>query len=134
MTRQRRLTGEGPLRLTAVMGEAALHQQIGGREVLLGQLRHLETMIEQLPDTLDVLIVPFSAPGHAAMDSSFELFTFPSPTLPNLAWLQTLTSGEIIEDPIRVREYSIAHASAVEVALSRSDSLGLIRQRAKDLA
>jgi Domain of unknown function (DUF5753) len=34
------------------MSEAALHQQIGGREILLGQLRHLIAMIEQL-DTLD---------------------------------------------------------------------------------
>jgi transcriptional regulator with XRE-family HTH domain len=134
MIRQRRLTDEDPLRLTAVMSEAALHQQIGGREVLLGQLRHLVTMIERHAETLDVLIVPFTAKGHAAVDSSFELFTFPSPALPNLAWLQTLTSGELIDDPVRVKEYSIAHASAVGVAFSKSDSLALIRQRVKDLS
>lgn len=133
MIRQRRLVGDDPLRLTAVMSEAALHQQIGGREVLLGQLRHLIAMIERL-DTLDVLIVPFSARGHAALGGSFYLFTFPSPTLPSLAWLQTLTAGAIVDDPTMVREYSIAHASAVGVALSRIDSVGLINQRVRDLS
>lgn len=134
MHRQRRLTDAQPLRLTAVIGEAALHQQIGGPHVLAGQLQHLATMIEQLTDTLDLLIVPFTAHGHAAIGGSFYLFTFPSPTLPNLAWLQTLTGGEIVEDPTTVREYSIAHASAVEVALSNSDSLDLIKQRARDMS
>jgi transcriptional regulator with XRE-family HTH domain len=134
MIRQRRLTGEDPLRLAVVMSEAVLHQQIGGPEVLLGQLRHLVAMMERLPDALDVLLVPFSARGHAAMGGSFDLLTFPSPTLPSLAWQQTLAAGEIVEDPTMVREYSIAHASAVGVALSRSDSLGLIKQRVKDLS
>ncbi|MGH3750833.1 MAG: helix-turn-helix domain-containing protein, partial [Micromonosporaceae bacterium] len=55
MLRQRRLTADEPLRLTTVLSEAALRQQIGGPEVLVAQLRHLATMIEEHPDTLEVL-------------------------------------------------------------------------------
>lgn len=131
MIRQRRLAGDDPLRLTAVMSEAALRQQVGGPRVLAGQLRHLAAMIEQYPETLDVLIVPFSASGYPAMGGSFNILSFPSPTLPKLAWMESVTSTELIDDATRVNEYSLAHAGAVKVALSKEDSLNLIKQVAE---
>lgn len=134
MIRQRRLTGDEPLHLTAVMSEAAVRQQIGGPAVLVAQLRHLITMIEEHPDTLEVRIVPFSSPGHPALGGSFQLLTFASPTLPTLAWLETVTSTELIDDAIRVAEYSLAHAGALEASLSRRDTLALIKQVAEEIS
>lgn len=133
MIRQGRLSGSDPLRLTAVMSETALRQQVGDRSILRGQLHHLADMSERHVDILDVLIVPFSAPAHGAMDGSFQLLTFASPSLPSVAWVETVTSTELIEEPTQVREYGIAHTSACEVALSKQDSLDLIKEVAKDL-
>lgn len=133
LIRQRRLTGDDPLRLTAVISEAILRQRVGSRYVLLDQLRHLARLIELHPDTLDVLIVPFSAPAHPAMDGSFHLLSFPSSNLPSVAWVETVTSTELIEDPTHVREYSIAHSGATKVALAKQGSLDLIKEAARDL-
>ena len=121
-------------RSTTVMSEAALRQRIGGPEVLVAQLRHLVTMIEEHPDTLEVRVIPFSSPGHPALGGSFHLLTFASPALPALAWLETVTSTDLIDDGIRVAEYSLAHAGALTASLSRGDTLDLIKQVAKEIS
>ncbi|MGW1677038.1 DUF5753 domain-containing protein [Saccharopolyspora sp. NPDC002376] len=128
LARQQRLVGDSPVQLVSVMSEAALYQQIGGRHVLAEQLKHLERSIEALWETLVLQIVPFEATGHHAMGgSSFYLMTFPSGQLPTLLWQETVTSTQLIFDPMMVREYGLAHAEAGKRALSREDSLKRIR-------
>ncbi|TDD51373.1 helix-turn-helix domain-containing protein [Saccharopolyspora elongata] len=128
LTRQRRLRGEDPLRITAVMSEAVLRQQVGGAAVLKAQLEHLADLVDELPDSLEVLVVPFEATGHHAMGgSAFHIMTFPSGRLPTLLWQETVTSTNLITDSLTVREYALAHAEAEKAALSREDSLQLIR-------
>ena len=131
--RQRRLTGDEPLRLTAVMSEAALRQQIGGPAVLVAQLRHLVAMIEEHPDTLEVRVVPFSSPGHPALGASYQLLTFASPTLPILVWLENITSTELIDDIIRVKEWGLAHAGTIDATLNKQDTADLIKQVVKEV-
>jgi uncharacterized protein DUF5753 len=114
------------------MSEAALHQQIGGPAVLVAQLRHLLAMVEQHPDTVEVRVVPFSSPGYPALSSSYHLLTFASPTLPPLVWLENLTSPALIDDTIKVKEWGLAHAGTVDVALSQQDTLDLIKQAVKE--
>ncbi|MEV6232211.1 helix-turn-helix transcriptional regulator [Saccharopolyspora shandongensis] len=128
LTRQRRLRGEDPLRISAVMSEAVLRQQVGGAAVLKAQLEHLADLVDELQDTLEVLVVPFEATGHHAMGgSAFHIMTFPSGRLPTLLWQETVTSTNLITDSLTVREYALAHAEAAKAALSREDSLQLIR-------
>ncbi|MEV5538815.1 helix-turn-helix transcriptional regulator [Saccharopolyspora shandongensis] len=134
LTRQQRLTGDSPLQFVSIMSEAALYQQIGGPEVLAEQLKHLEKSIETLWETLVLRVVPFEATGHHAMGgSSFYLMTFPSGQLPTLLWQETVTSTQLIFDPITVREYSLAHTEATKCALSREDTLKRIRDAYKRL-
>ncbi|MDA3647768.1 helix-turn-helix transcriptional regulator [Saccharopolyspora indica] len=129
LARQKRLAGDEPLQIMAVMSEAAVRQQIGGKEVHLAQLKHLADLIEQNPDHLDVRIVPFEATGHPAMGGSgFHLMTFPSGRLPTLLWQETVTSTQLTMDPLTTREYGLAHAEATTSALSREDSFALIKQ------
>ncbi|MDA3648628.1 helix-turn-helix domain-containing protein [Saccharopolyspora indica] len=134
MTRQLRLTGDDPLRFNAVMSEAVLRQEIGGPEVLRTQLEHLLTLIDDLPDTLDLRVVPFSSRGHEALGgSAFYLMTFPNGRLPTVLWQETVTSTQLIIDPMTVREYSIAHKTAVQAALSREESRSLIKKISTEL-
>ena len=67
--RQERLRGVEPLNLTVIMSEAALMQQIGGKEVLRGQLEHLAQLIDSLADSLSVRIQSFEADraGHSSV-------------------------------------------------------------------
>lgn len=131
MLRQQRVNGEEPLRFTAVMSEAVLRQQVGGPDVLAAQLKHLGGLIEQHADTLDVRIVPFEATGHDAIGgSTFYLMTFPSGKLPPLLWQETVTSTQLIAEALTVREHGIAHAEAMKAALTREDSLELVKKAA----
>jgi transcriptional regulator with XRE-family HTH domain len=133
MKRQQRLDGDDPIQLTALLTESALRQQVGGREVMAGQLRHLADKIEQLPDTLDVRIIPFTADYYNALGgSSFYIFGFASSRLPNLVWQETVTSTDLIDLPMRKREYNLAYDQAMSYALDRTESLALIKQTGKE--
>ncbi|MBP2475002.1 transcriptional regulator with XRE-family HTH domain [Crossiella equi] len=135
LIRQQRLTGPDPLRLTAVITEGVLYQQVGGHEVLAAQLRHLAAVAEANPATVDVRLIPFTAGAfHALGGGTFQLLDFPSPQLPTLLWQETVTSTSLVDHPVRLREFDSAWGQALERALSASDSLRLIRQFAKELA
>lgn len=127
LTRAQRLIGDDPLQITTVMSEAAIRQQVGGPEVHREQLRHLATLMERQPESIDIRVVPFEATGHPAMGGSgFFLMTFPSGRLPTILWQETVTSTQLIADPLMTREYALAHADAMQNALSRDDSFKLI--------
>jgi hypothetical protein len=131
MRRQERLNDEDPLVVTAIVGEAALTYQTGGSEVLKDQLRHLVSMSEDHPGTVDIRVIPFGAPGGVLLGgATFHLISFESPLLPDLAWSETLVHYGLIEDVEPVRHLSTMFDSAIaDHALSRSESLALIERR-----
>jgi transcriptional regulator with XRE-family HTH domain len=135
MRRQQRLTGDNPLRLTAVISQAALMQQTGGPRVLRDQLSHLTRMIEDHPQVIDLRVIPFTATGCGAFGAStFHLIDFTSPRLPTLAWQETVTAGGIIDDENHIRDLSLTYAEARGRTLSAQDSVDLINQRARELS
>ncbi|MGQ0776201.1 MAG: DUF5753 domain-containing protein [Pseudonocardiales bacterium] len=122
-----------PAAALVIMSESTIRQQVGGPSVLAGQLRHLLGLIEELPDTLDVRVVPYTSTGHHAMGgSAFHLMTFPSGTLPTLVWQETVTSTQLIQEPQTVREYGLAYAEIYNAALSKPDSIDLIKKVAME--
>lgn len=81
---------EGPA-LWAVLDESVLHRPIGGRAVMREQLMHLAAMSQRPNVTVQVL--PYSAGGHAAVGSSFTMLRFAEPDLPDIVYLEQLTSS-----------------------------------------
>jgi transcriptional regulator with XRE-family HTH domain len=91
MTRQKLLTrGESP-RLWAVVDEAALRRPIGGRDVMRGQL---ERLIEatKLPGVI-LQVLPFRVGGHTAEAGAFSILRFPESDLPDVVYVEQLTSA-----------------------------------------
>ncbi|MGW4631363.1 helix-turn-helix domain-containing protein [Nocardia sp. NPDC004415] len=130
MRRQQRLRGPDPLELTAVLGEATLRQQTGGAPVLREQLRHLAALVREL-DTVEVRVIPFSAPEGAVLGgSSFHLLDFASDQLPTFAWAESAVFGGHVDDAEQVRDLGFAYVRAREQSLSRTDSLALISEYA----
>ncbi|MEU4314010.1 DUF5753 domain-containing protein [Nocardia sp. NPDC024068] len=126
--RQERLTGEDPLRLTVVVGQSALMQQVGGREIQRAQLRHVVEVIESHPDTLDLRIIPFTAQGSAAVNAATVHFLdFDSPRLPTVAWLESAVYAELIDDLRLIEQLKYQYAQARASALDRAASVELIR-------
>lgn len=133
MARQARLHTENPLRMTALLGEGALRQQVGGSAVMSEQLDHLVRLAVERPEQFEIRVLPFAAGAHPALGGSFQILSFPSPRLPDLVWQEVLTSIDIIDQSTRVTDYQVTFAEARERALGSEDSLDLIRQIAKEM-
>ncbi|MEM8925743.1 MAG: Scr1 family TA system antitoxin-like transcriptional regulator [Actinomycetota bacterium] len=130
LLRQERLRGADPLGLTAVMSEASLWQETGGRSVLRAQLKHLLEVSDEAPDTVEIRIVPFRATLGALGGATRFLFHFASPHLPTLAWQERMDATESVEEgEERFEQLSISNARALDLSLSREDSLALIKER-----
>ncbi|GGM60544.1 transcriptional regulator [Micromonospora sonchi] len=134
MARQSRLTeGRAQLRLTTVIGEGALRQQVGGPVLMRAQLDHLATLLMERAGQVDIRVMPFTAGAHPALGGPFQILSFPSPRLPELVWQEVLTSSDIIDQSSRVADYVVTFAEARERALGSEESLALIRRIAKEM-
>ncbi|CAM3644604.1 helix-turn-helix transcriptional regulator [Kibdelosporangium persicum] len=131
MRRQERLTGEDPLKLWAVVGEAALLQQVGGREVMRGQLEHLLGLPRE---SVELRVMPFSVGSHPLIGNSAVVFTFAAPRLPDVLWHESVTAQTIVENRGKVLEVAASFEDASERALDQADSQARIRQALKELA
>ncbi|MFY1586584.1 DUF5753 domain-containing protein [Micromonospora sp. WMMD734] len=131
--RQARLFADNPMRLTVLLGEGALRQQVGGPAVMSAQLAHLVRLATERPGQIELRVLPFSAGAHPALGGSFQILSFPSPRLLDLVWQEVLTSIDIIDQSTRVTDYQVTFAEAWERALSSDESLDLIRRIAKEM-
>jgi transcriptional regulator with XRE-family HTH domain len=130
--RQQRLTSEEPIRITALLSESVLRQEVGGPEIMGAQLDHLATMVTE-HEHIDVRVIPFGAGAHAALGGPFHVLSFASPRLPDVVWQETLANFAIIDRPAQVREYAVVLAEASQKALDAKDSIALLRKIGKDI-
>jgi transcriptional regulator with XRE-family HTH domain len=101
--RQAVLASADPPRVWSVIDEAALRRPIGGRQVMRAQLEYLlETTA--LPH-VTIQVVPFRRGGHAAAGGSFTILRFAAPDLPDVVYLEQLTSALYLEDRRDVDHY-----------------------------
>ncbi|MFI1914150.1 helix-turn-helix domain-containing protein [Nocardia sp. NPDC020380] len=89
--RQELLTRPGAPSFWAVLDESVLRRPVGGTSVLRAQIDHLIEMSELHNVTIQVL--PYAAGGHAAAGSSFTMLRFAEPELPDIVYLEQLTSA-----------------------------------------
>ncbi|MER7208570.1 helix-turn-helix transcriptional regulator [Streptosporangium sp. NPDC000239] len=130
ISRQQLLHGPGdPIQLVALLDEAVLRRQIGGRAVMREQLEHL-VELGRLPN-VEIRVIPFSSGAHAAMDGKFCLLSFPEPEDPDLVYLEQATSGLMPEDPEEVRRYTLMFGSLSALALGAEASATFIAQMAR---
>lgn len=129
MRRQKRLN-EG-LRLTAIVGEAAIRQQVGGPDILCEQLRHIMRVVRERDVTVQV--VPFTADAHAALGDSFVIIQWPDENDPEAVYVDGVTSWTVHERDGVIRSYLHAVASVQGQALAPRESLDLIHDVIKDL-
>lgn len=104
--RQRVLDREPPLKLWAVIEEAVLHRPIGGTDVLRNQLDALREAITR--PNVTVQIIPLESAGHAATGGAFSLLRFPQRDLPDIVYLEHLTSALYLDKRDDVETYTQA--------------------------
>jgi transcriptional regulator with XRE-family HTH domain len=131
LDRQRVLADDHPMRLWAVVDEAAIRRVVGSSVVMRGQLTHLVGMAERPGVQLQVL--PFSSGAHAAMDASFDILGFEAPD-PDVVYIATGTSGLFIEEKPDVDAYRLMFDHLRASALAPGESARLFRATAQGFA
>ncbi|MGK8505972.1 helix-turn-helix domain-containing protein [Nocardia asiatica] len=91
MRRQEILTGPHPPQLWVIIEEAALRRRIGGSTVWRAQLDHM-LRVEAQPN-ITVQILPDDVGGPALTDGAFTILRFAESDLPDIVYLQQLTSA-----------------------------------------
>ncbi|MFF8398418.1 helix-turn-helix domain-containing protein [Streptomyces sp. NPDC016172] len=119
--------GEPPV-FWAVLSEAALGLEIGGPEVMRGQLAHLLSF-ESNP-RINIQVLPFSTGAHPGLQGSFDVYRFS--TDPTIVYTEGYGSGHPTANPDTVRECSLRYDHLRAAALSLTDSAELIRRVMED--
>ena len=101
--RQDILASPEPPQVWSVMDESVLRRPVGGRAVMRTQLNHLEEMT-CLPQ-VTIQVIPFGGGGHAAAGGSFTLLRFAEPELPDVVYIEQLTSALYLDDRQDIDHY-----------------------------
>jgi hypothetical protein len=106
MQRQELLRRTRPPQLWAVVDEAALRRPIGGTQVMRAQL---EALIEatQSPH-IRLQVIPFDAGGHAAAGGAFTILRFGDQDLPDIVYIEQLTSALYLDKREDLDFYAVA--------------------------
>jgi transcriptional regulator with XRE-family HTH domain len=103
MARQALLTGPQPTHLWAVLDEAALRRPAGRPGVMRRQLQHILQVAERPNVTIQV--IPFAAGAHAAAGGPFSILRFSERDLPDVVYLEQLTSALYLDKRETVDHY-----------------------------
>ncbi|MEU6430965.1 helix-turn-helix transcriptional regulator [Microbispora sp. NPDC046973] len=131
MRRQRLLDqADGP-RLWSVVDESALRRPLGGRAVQRRQIEHLIEVAARPSVTLQVL--PFHAGGHPAVGGPFTILRFAEPDLPDVVYLEQLSSALYLDKQEDVDDYTAVMNDLSVQAESARDTVTLLRAMLKEL-
>ncbi|GAA2093344.1 helix-turn-helix transcriptional regulator [Streptomyces albiaxialis] len=105
MDRQAILDQPHTPRLWAVVDEAALRRPLGSREIMREQIEFLLKATQQPHITLQV--APFRIGGLAAAGGPVTILRFLEPDLPDIVYLEQLTSSLYLEKREEVESYMV---------------------------
>ena len=105
MERQKMLHQPDAPHLWAVIDEAALTRAFGPTRVMRDQLRYL-LEVSAAPN-VHVQVLPFRSGAHAAAGGSFSILRFAEPDLPDIVYLEQLTSAVYLDKRADVEEYQL---------------------------
>ncbi|MDQ0581669.1 helix-turn-helix domain-containing protein [Streptomyces rishiriensis] len=133
LRRQERIsTADNPLRLWAVLDEAALRREVGNRQVMIEQLDYLLEM-SQLPH-VTVQLIPFTMGAHPGVSGQYAILEFPDAADSSVVYIEGVTSDLYLEKPQDVQKYSVMYEHLRAQALNADQTREFIAKVAKDYA
>jgi hypothetical protein len=133
MRRQERINDlRHPLRLWAVLDEAALRRAVGGPQTMVEQLERLNE-ISQLPH-VTVQVMPFSMGAHPGVNGQYAILEFPDASDSSVVYLEGVTSDLYLEKAHDVQSYSVMYEHLRAEALNPDQTRDFIENVAKAYA
>ncbi|MFF0517948.1 helix-turn-helix domain-containing protein [Actinomadura nitritigenes] len=123
MRRQEILMKARPPRLSVIMSEAVLRQEVGGSAVMREQRRRLIEV--STSENVTVQVLPFSAGAQPGHNGSFNMLNTRDLAV---VLVDNLTAAWYLEDENDIRRHDLAFDELATVSLSPSDSLALIKR------
>ncbi|GGM49951.1 transcriptional regulator [Longimycelium tulufanense] len=127
--RQTVLAQEEPPEFRVIIDEAVLRRPVGGRKVMVAQLRHIIT-VSRLPN-VTIQVVPFGCGAHTGLDGGHVLLEFPKAR--PIVYLEHRSCGLFLDDPDDVAPFVEATDSLRRTALSPAESVGLVAACADEM-
>jgi transcriptional regulator with XRE-family HTH domain len=127
--RQRRFASGG-LRLWAIVDEVALTRPVGSAQIMRAQLEHLSDVCDQPGFALQV--VPDSAGAYLA-PGSFSILCFAVPDLPDVVYVEQLTSAMYLDKPVDVDRYAAVMDKLSATSAPPEESKEIIRTLLEDM-
>jgi len=131
LKRQDLLAGPNPPQVWSVLDEGALRRPVGGAKVMRAQLNHLTEMSRLRHVTIQV--VPFDRGGHAAAGGSFTVLRFSEQEVPDVVYLEQLTSALYLDKHDDVDHYMEVMNHLSTEALTPVQSMRFITEISQDI-
>jgi hypothetical protein len=117
--------------LWAVLDEAVLRRPAGRPGVMRRQLQHLLQVAERPNVTIQV--IPFQAGAHAAAGGAFSILRFAESDLPDVVYLEQLTSALYLDKGADVHQYTAAMDHIAATSTTPEQTTDLIRSMLGEL-
>jgi len=131
LKRQDLLAGPQPPQVWSVIDEGALRRPVGGPAVMRAQLEHLIEVARLRHVTIQV--VPFSRGGHAAAGGSFTVLRFSEPEVPDVVYIEQLTSALYLDKHEDVDHYMEVMNHLSTEALTPASSARFVAEMIRDI-
>jgi transcriptional regulator with XRE-family HTH domain len=128
--RQRRFTSGG-LRLLAIIDECALRRPIGSIGLMRAQLEHLLEI--SVRPALTIQVTPFLTGASYAAPGSFSILSFATDDLPDVVYVEQLTSAMYLDKRADVDRYSEAMDQIRTTSYTPEQTKELIRTMLADM-
>jgi len=122
--RYQTLKDRGDVRATALIGEYAFRQRVGGLKAMLGQLDHLLRLIAE--DFFEIRVVPGEIGWHAGLIGPFLIYNFN--VTPSIVLVEHHRTSAFLYGDAEVDRYKVALSDLRKLALSRDDSVAVIKE------
>ncbi len=134
LQRQERLWSEdSPLRLTALMSEAVLHQRPAGEALLARQLQHMLDISEKCQETITIRMVPFTS-LHGMLGSSIQnLLDFDDPSFPTFLYRENVLPFPVTSEPQLVKQMTTSYEQAINTSLTEDQTQVRLLERIREL-
>lgn len=131
MRRQERIHDtKNPLRLWAVVDEAALRRRVGGQQVMREQLERL-IEFSRLPH-VTVQALPFAMGAHPGVNGQYAILEFPDAADSTVVYLEGVTSDLYLEKATDVQKYSVMYEHLRAQALNAEQTREFVEGIAKE--
>ncbi len=120
--RQRRFT-EGQLKLWAIVDESALRRRVGSAEILRDQLRYLISLSTRQSLTLQITR---QGEGGYAAPSGFSILRFGDPEMPDVVYVEHLTSALYFDKKADVDRYLLAMERLSIISCKPAETRGVL--------